>query len=287
MYCEYFGFQEKPFTITPNPHFIFLSSNHREAFRHLVYGIETHAGFIAMTGEVGTGKTTLLRTLLSQLDPEKYRSALIFNPCLSGEQLLASICREFCIEAAEMNSFGYLDALNRFLLDQHLAGQTVVLVIDEAQNLATDVLEQVRMISNLETEQDKLIQIILAGQPELDDLLGRHELRQLSQRITVRCRLAAMGFQDTKDYINHRLKISGCRIPGLFSPRALKKIYRFSRGIPRLINVTCEQALVMAWTRESLQVDGAIAARVIAAVQPAYGRRGWLQRIAAWFSAGR
>lgn len=287
MYCEYYGFTEKPFTITPNPHFIFLSSNHREAFGHLVYGIDTHAGFIAMTGEVGTGKTTLLRTLLAQLDPEKYRSALIFNPCLSGEQLLANICREFCLEAGELNSFGYLDALNRFLLDQHMAGRTVVLVIDEAQNLAPDVLEQVRMISNLETEQDKLIQIILAGQPELDELLGRHDLRQLNQRITVRCRLVAMGFQDTKDYINHRLKISGCRIPGLFSRSALKRIYRFSQGIPRLINVTCEQALVMAWTRESLQVDSAIVGRVIAAVQPAYGRRGWLKRIAAWFTAGR
>lgn len=287
MYCEYFGFSEKPFTITPNPHFIFLSSNHREAFAHLVYGIDTHAGFISMTGEVGTGKTTLLRTLLVQLDPEKYRSALIFNPCLSGEQLLANICRELCVEAAESNSFGYLDSLNRFLLDQHLAGRTVVLVIDEAQNLAPAVLEQVRMISNLETEQDKLIQIILAGQPELDELLGRHDLRQLSQRITVRCRLASMGFQDTMEYINHRLKISGCRIPGLFSRSAMKRIYRFSRGIPRVINVTCEQALVMAWTRDSLQVDGAIVGRVIAGVRSAYGFRGRLQRIAAWFTAGR
>jgi len=287
MYCEFYGFSEKPFTITPNPHFIFLSNNHREAFGHLVYGIDTHAGFIAMTGEVGTGKTTLLRTLLGQLDPEKYRSALIFNPCLSGEQLLANICREFCIEAAESNSFGYLDALNRFLLDQHLAGRTVVLVIDEAQNLTPDVLEQVRLISNLETEQDKLVQIVLAGQPELDELLGRHDLRQLSQRITVRCRLSAMGFQDTVDYINHRLKISGCRIPGLFSRRAVKMIYRFTRGVPRLINVTCEQALVMAWTRESLRVDGTIIGRVMEDVQPAFGRRGWLQRIAAWFLAGR
>ena len=287
MYCEYYGFSEKPFTITPNPHFIFLSNNHREAFAHLVYGIDTRAGFIAMTGEVGTGKTTLLRTLLMQLDGEKYCSALIFNPCLSGEQLLANICREFCVEASELNSFGYLDALNRFLLDQHLAGRTVVLVIDEAQNLAPDVLEQVRMISNLETEQDKLIQIVLAGQPELDELLGRHDLRQLNQRITVRCRLASMGFRDTTDYINHRLKISGCRIPGIFSRSALKRIYRFSQGTPRLINVICEQALVMAWTRERLQVDSAIVGRVIAGVQPAYGRRGWLRRIAAWFTAGR
>ena len=287
MYCEYFGFTEKPFTITPNPQFIFLSSSHREAFAHLVYGIDTHAGFIAMIGEVGTGKTTLLRTLLAQLDPEKYRRALIFNPCLSGEQLLAGICREFCVEAAEKNSFGYLDALNSFLLEQHSAGRTVVLVIDEAQNLAPEVLEQIRMISNLETEQDKLIQIILAGQPELNDILGRHDLRQLSQRITVRCRLTAMGLQDTGDYIKHRLKISGCRIPELFSKGAVKRIYRFSKGIPRLINVGCEQSLVMAWTRDSLIVSPAIATSVIAGFQPAAGHRGLLKRMLAWLFAGK
>lgn len=287
MYCEFFGFTEKPFTITPNPHFIYLSQNHREAYAHLVYGIDTHAGFIAMTGEVGTGKTTLLRTLLSQLDPVKYRSALIFNPCMSGEQLLASICREFCIEPAERNSFGYLDALNLFLLEQHTAGHTVVLVIDEAQNLAPEVLEQVRMISNLETEQDKLIQIILAGQPELDDVLKRHDLRQLSQRITVRCRLTAMGLQDTVDYISHRLKISGCRIPGLFSRKAVKRIFRYSKGIPRLINVTCEQALVLAWTREDLVITPAVVALVIADAQPASGCRRVVKRLVNWLFAGK
>lgn len=287
MYCEFYGFSEKPFTITPNPRFIFLSSNHREALAHLVYGIETHAGFIAMTGEVGTGKTTLLRALLTQLEPEKYRSALIFNPCLSGEQLLAAICREFSVEADEKNSFAYLDALNRFLLEQHAAGRTVVLVIDEAQNLAPDVLEQLRMISNLETEQDKLIQIILAGQPELNDLLARHDLRQLSQRITVRCHLAPMGLSDTTEYIQHRLKVSGCRIPGFFPRRAVKKIYRFSKGIPRLINVACEQALVLAWTREQLAVSGSIVSEVIAATYPSSGRRGWLQRVLVWLRAGK
>jgi len=287
MYCEFFGLTEKPFTITPNPHFIYLSRNHREAYAHLVYGIDTHAGFIAMTGEVGTGKTTLLRTLLSQLDPGKYRSALIFNPCLSGEQLLASICREFCIDVDERNSFGYLDALNQFLLDQHTAGHTVVLVIDEAQNLDPEVLEQVRMISNLETEQDKLIQIILAGQPELDEVLARHDLRQLSQRITVRSRLTAMGLQDTTDYIAHRLKTSGCRIPGLFSKGAVKRIFRYSNGIPRLINVTCEQALVLAWTQESLVVSPAMVAQVIDDARPASRSWGLLKRLVNWLNAGK
>ncbi|MBI2354173.1 MAG: AAA family ATPase [Deltaproteobacteria bacterium] len=287
MYCEFFGFREKPFTITPNPNFIYLSAIHREAFAHLLYGIDSHAGFIALTGEVGTGKTTVLRTLLSQLDPERYRCALIFNPCLSGEQLLANICREFGVAAAERDCFGYLDALNRYLLEQNAAGRTVALVIDEAQNLTPDVLEQVRLISNLETERDKLIQIVLAGQPELNDVLGRHDLRQLNQRITVRCRLAPMKLHDTGDYISHRLKVSGSRIPGLFSSGAVKRIYRFSGGVPRLINLACEQALVMAWTRESLAVTTAIAAQVIAGSEAGCGGRSAWGRIRSWLFAGK
>jgi general secretion pathway protein A len=287
MYCEFFGFSEKPFTVTPNPHFIFLSSIHREAFARLLYGVDSHAGFIALTGEVGTGKTTMLRTLLSQLDPEKYRSALIFNPCMSGEQLLESICKEFGILVSGNDRFSYLEALNRFLLEQNLAGRTVVLVIDEAQNLAPDVLEQVRMISNLETERDKLIQIILAGQPELDGVLGRHDLRQLNQRITVRCSLSPMKLDDTRDYINHRLKISGSRIPGIFSRKSVKHIYRFSGGIPRLINVACEQALVMAWTRESLTVTPEISAQVLLELKPTDERTGLWFRISRWLFAGK
>jgi general secretion pathway protein A len=287
MYCEFFGFSEKPFTITPNPQFIYLSEHHREAFAHLLYGIDSHAGFIAMTGEVGTGKTTVLRTLLTQLDPDRYCSALIFNPCRSGEQLLASICREFGVAPDECKNFGYLDALNLFLLEQHAAGRTVVLVIDEAQNLAPDVLEQVRMISNLETERDKLIQIILAGQPELNDVLNRHDLRQLSQRITVRCHLTPMDMRDTAEYIRHRLKVSGYRAPGLFSSGAVQRIYRFSRGVPRLVNIVCEQTLVMAWTQDNSSVTPAIAARVIEGARHRSGRRSIWHRIHGWFWAGR
>jgi general secretion pathway protein A len=291
MYCDFFGFSEKPFTITPNPHFVFLSSIHREAFARLLYGVDSHAGFIALTGEVGTGKTTMLRTLLTQLDPEKYRSALIFNPCMSGEQLLAGICREFGVEAGEKNRSGYLDALNLFLIEQNGAGRTVVLVIDEAQNLEPEVLEQVRLISNLETERDKLIQIILAGQPELDGVLRRHDLRQLNQRITVRCRLAPMTLDDTARYINHRLNISGSRIPNIFPAGTVKRIYRFSHGIPRLINVACEQALVMAWTRESLSVSPAMANEVVAELQPVeeytWLREAFWSRIVRWLTAGK
>lgn len=284
MYCDFFGFSEKPFTITPNPHFVFLSSIHREAYARLLYGVDSHAGFIALTGEVGTGKTTMLRTLLTQLDPEKYTSALIFNPCMSGEQLLAGICRELGVIAGER---GYLDALYTFLIEQNCSGRTVVLVIDEAQNLEPEVLEQVRLISNLETEQDKLIQIILAGQPELNDVLRRHDLRQLNQRITVRCRLTPMKLDDTNSYINHRLKISGSRIPDIFSRAAIKRIYRFSHGIPRLINVACEQALVMAWTREVLSVSPSIAAEVIAELQPEDEREGFWHRILHRLLAGK
>lgn len=287
MYQDFYGFTEKPFTITPNPDFIFLSRIHREAFAHLFYGIDSHAGFITLTGEVGTGKTTVLRTLLSQLDSEKYRSALIFNPCLSGVQLLAGICREFGVEAEEKNIFGYLDALNLFLLERHSEGSTVVLVIDEAQNLAPDVLEQVRMISNLETERDKLIQIILAGQPELNNLLNRHDLRQLNQRITVRCRLVSMGLEDTGDYIRHRLKVSGCRVPGLFTPHAVKKIFSYSQGVPRLINVICEQALIMAWTKEKVSITGSMINHVISSTKPDKGRRRVLSSIFDWLTAGR
>jgi general secretion pathway protein A len=287
MYCDFFGFSEKPFTITPNPHFVFLSSIHREAFARLLYGVDSHAGFIALTGEVGTGKTTMLRTLLTQLDPDKYRSALIFNPCLSAEQLLAGICREFGLDAGEQDRSGYLDVLNRFLIEQNSAGRTAVLVIDEAQNLAPEVLEQVRLISNLETERDKLIQIILAGQPELNDVLRRHDLRQLSQRITVRCQLAPMKLEDTALYINHRLRISGSRLPDIFTRAAIRRIYRFSRGIPRLINVACEQALVVAWTRELRSVTPAIAAEIINELKPVDERSGLWHRISCWLFAGK
>ena len=287
MYCDFFGFTEKPFTITPNPHFIFLSSIHREAYARLLYGVDSHAGFIALTGEVGTGKTTLLRTLLSQLDPEKYRSALIFNSCVSAEQLLASICREFGVEAGEQTRFGYLDALNLFLIEQNGAGRTVLLVIDEAQNLEPEVLEQVRMISNLETERDKLIQIILAGQPELNAVLKRHDLRQLNQRITVRCRLAPMKVDDVSQYINHRVAVAGSRIPDIFSPAAIRKIYRFSRGIPRLINVACEQALVLAWTRELRSVSPAMATEIIQELQQDHERARFWHHISRWLNIGR
>ncbi|MDD2335846.1 MAG: AAA family ATPase, partial [Geobacteraceae bacterium] len=255
MYSSFFGFKEKPFTITPNPRFIFLSKNHKEAFAHLLYGIDTHAGFIELTGEVGTGKTTVLRSLLNQLDSDTYRTALIFNPSLSAIELLQNINHEYGIPCEEQNNSPLLHSLNHFLLQQNAEGRTVVLVIDEAQNLDSQVLEQIRLISNLETEKDKLIQIVLVGQPELREKLKKSELRQLSQRITVRYHLCPLDFNDTVEYIEHRLEVAAGQNLELFSPGALKQIFRYSGGLPRLINVICDRALLIAYTKGSREVS--------------------------------
>jgi general secretion pathway protein A len=271
MYCEFYGFKEKPFTITPNPRFVFLSKNHKEAFAHLLYGIDNHAGFIALTGEVGTGKTTVLRTLLGQLDDASIRTALILNPCLSAPQLLASINREFGIAWEGLTPPELLDTLNRFLLAENRAGRTVVLVIDEAQNLEPQVLEQIRLISNLETETDKLIQIVLAGQPELTQVLRRPELRQLGQRITVRYHLPSMDFDDTKSYIEHRLEVAGGWRAATFAQSALKRIFRYSGGTPRLINIVCDRALLIGYIEESREISGRMAARAITEVREKKG----------------
>jgi general secretion pathway protein A len=259
MYLDFYGFREKPFNLTPDPRFVFLSKNHREAFAHLLYGINNRAGFIALTGEVGSGKTTVLRALLSQLDGDHHRTALIFNPCLSPPELLQSITREFGIPTCTSHSASLLEALNLFLLQQNAAGRTVVLVIDEAQNLEAAVLEQVRLISNLETDREKLIQIVLSGQPEFAHLLKREEMRQLSQRITVRYHLQPMDFQDTVDYINHRLEVAGGRGGVIFSRWALKRIYRYSRGLPRLINAACDRMLLAGYARDTARISFRIA----------------------------
>ncbi|ABB32691.1 Peptidoglycan-binding domain 1 protein [Geobacter metallireducens RCH3] len=267
MYCDHFGFSEHPFALTPNPAFLFLSSRHQEAFAHLLYGIDTRAGFIELSGEVGTGKTTVIRTFLNQLDPETHRTALVFNPTVSPLGLLQGIIREFGLPGTSTEKSELLETLNRFLLDENRAGHTVVLVIDEAQNLSPEVLEQIRLISNLETERDKLIQIVLVGQPELRHLLARQELRQLDQRITVRYHLEPMGLDDTKNYIRHRIRIAaGGREPVIFSAGAVKKIFGFSGGLPRLINAACDRALLLAYTTEAREVSPAMAAAAIADV---------------------
>jgi len=259
MYLDFYGFQEKPFSLTPDPRFLFLSKNHKEAFAHLLYGINNRAGFIALTGEVGSGKTTVLRALLNQLDADHHCTALIFNPCLSPPELIQNINREFGIPTNTSSSSSLLDGLNPFLLQQNAEGRTVVLVIDEAQDLQAPVLEQIRLISNLETERDKLIQIVLSGQPELVQILKRKEMQQLSQRITVRYHLQPMDFQDTVAYINHRLEVAGRRGGAIFSGGALKLIYRYSKGLPRLINAVCDRALLAGYTRDTVRINSRIA----------------------------
>jgi len=259
MYLKMFGFREKPFHITPNPRFIFLSKIHREAFAHLLYGIQQRIGFLSLTGEVGTGKTTILRTLLGQLEEADYRVALIFNPSLNALELLQAIHREFAIEfdPVHSNLVQLHDSLNRFLLREREAGKTLVLVIDEAQNLDPAVLEQLRLLSNLETETEKLIQIVLVGQPELVQILDRKDLRQLRQRIAVSYQLLEMDADDTARYVRHRLKVAGWQSGPLFSEKALQLIYKFSGGVPRLINILCDRALLVAYGRDSMTISPA------------------------------
>jgi general secretion pathway protein A len=259
MYLDFYGFREKPFSLTPDPRFVFLSKTHREAFAHLLYGIDHRMGFIGLTGEVGSGKTTVLRALLSQLDPDRHRTALIFNPCLSARELLQNINREFGI-ATSSHSWDPLDGLNQFLLQQNTEGRTVVLIIDEAQTLEAPVLEQIRLISNLETDKEKLIQIVLSGQPELVQILKKNEMRQLSQRIVVRYHLQPMDFQDTVHYVSHRLGVAGRGNGIIFSRGALRQIYRYSKGLPRLINAACDRALMAAYSRDVANISSRIAA---------------------------
>jgi len=263
MYTTYFGFREKPFTLTPNPRFIFLSKNHKEAFAHLLYGINNRYGFIALTGEVGTGKTTVLRTLLGQLQDDAYRTALIFSPSLTSVELLRTINSEFGLPAASELSNELLAELNGFLLEETAAGRTVVLVIDEAQTLQPEVLEQVRQISNLETESDKLIQIILAGQPELEVLLGRPDLRQLNQRIAVRYKLGPMSREETRSYIRQRMEVAGETGGVAFAGTALALIHLFARGIPRMINILCDRALLTAYGDERRLISAGIVVRAM------------------------
>ncbi len=268
MYWEDLGFNEQPFALTPNPDFLFLSANHQEAFAHLLYGIDNRVGFIVLSGEVGTGKTTLIRTLLNQLDPDNHRTALIFNPTLSPSGLLQEIIREFGLTDFSREPSELIERLNQFLLAENEADRTVLLVIDEAQNLSPEVLEQIRLISNLETERAKLIQIILVGQPELKSLLAREDLRQLNQRITVNYHLEPMGFNDTDAYIMHRIRIAANGSEPLkFSTAAVRRIYSFSRGLPRLINAACDRALLIAYTRNLHIVSRAMAAEAVSDIR--------------------
>ena len=257
MYDKYFGLTDKPFSIAPDPRYLFMSEQHREALAHLVYGVGEGGGFVLLTGEVGTGKTTVCRCLLEQL-PENTRIAFILNPKLSATELLANACDELHISYSENPSLKHLtDVLNEFLLRSHAAGLKIVLMIDEAQNLSSEVLEQIRLLTNLETNKEKLLQIILIGQPELKELLSRHELRQLAQRITARYHLRPLTEEECGSYILHRLEVSGFN-DSLFDKKAVKELFRRTGGIPRLINVLCDRAMLGAYSKNRRQIGAGV-----------------------------
>ncbi len=280
MYEQHFGLTERPFSIAPDPRFLYMSQQHREALAHLLYGVGEGGGFVQLTGEVGTGKTTICRCLLEQV-PDYVDVALILNPRVSAMELLASLCDELGIEyARDTTSIKRLtDVLNAHLLETHARGRRTVLIIDEAQNLDADALEQVRLLTNLETTREKLLQIVLIGQPELRGLLAREELRQLSQRITARYHLEPIQRSETAAYIRHRLQVCGAT-DTLFNEAAIDLVQKLSGGVPRLINVMCDRALLGAYVENRHKVDAAIVIRAAREVLPEEGlnaptRRWW------------
>ncbi len=259
MYNHFFEFKERPFKLVPNPAYLFLSKSHQEAMAHLVYAVSAGDGFVELTGEVGTGKTTLCRAFLEHLDGNT-EVAFIFNPVLDPEEFIRAIIDEFGIPSEGDSTKELMDTLNNFLIEKKAKGKNVLLLVDEAQNLTRDVLEQIRLISNLETTQSKLLQIVLVGQPELATFLGSHDLRQLSQRITLSCRLQPLTYKETEDYIKHRLRIASGKQITMFSREAVRRVYRYSRGIPRLINIACDRALLTAYGHDQKNISSKIAA---------------------------
>ncbi|HEY6484193.1 MAG TPA: AAA family ATPase [Steroidobacteraceae bacterium] len=271
MYLSFFGLNEKPFAITPDPRYLFLSERHAEALAHLLYGITEAGGFVQLTGEVGTGKTTVVRSLLAQT-PKNAEIALILNPRMTATEFLLTICEELGIgvpDSATESLKDLVDILSAYLLRAHAAGRRVVVVVDEAQNLAPAVLEQVRLLTNLETNTQKLLQIILIGQPELRDLLARNELRQLAQRITGRYHLNPLTHDETIAYIRHRLRVAGATTD-IFASGALAEVYRLSGGVPRVINVVCDRALLGGYSTDHHRITGALVRRAASEV---FGRR--------------
>lgn len=253
MYLQFFGLKERPFNVTSDPNFLFLSRVHREAFSHLLYGIKERKGFLEITGEVGAGKTTLCRALLNRLD-DNFKSAFIFNPNLPDTQLLEAILKDFGLRVTRHTKVSLLQQLNEFLLQQLAERVNVILIIDEAQNIKTSVLEEIRMLSNLETEKQKLFQIILVGQPELKSKLDSPDLRQLKQRIAVRFHITPLEPNEVGEYIFHRLAVAGSSGLINFPDDSLECICQFSGGIPRLINLVCDKALLAAYVMETKDI---------------------------------
>lgn len=266
MYNEFYGLRENPFNVTTDPAFLFFSRRHKEAFSHLLYGIRERKGFIEITGEVGTGKTTLCRALLNQLS-SRTKTAFIWNSSLPEMQLLQAIMEDFGIQYPKKTKIALLSALNKFLIEQLSLGCNVVLILDEAQNLKESILEQIRMLSNLETEKEKLFQIILVGQPELRTKLASANLRQLRQRIGVRYHMLPLEKDELGDYIDHRLRVAGSDGSVTFTPQAIEEISCYSGGIPRLINIVCDKALLAGFVLERKNIDHTIIKRSIEEIE--------------------
>lgn len=254
MYKEFYGLKENPFNVTSDPAFFFSSTRHSEAFSHLIYGIEQRKGILVITGEIGTGKTTLCRTLLNQLD-SRVKTAFILNPNFSELQLLQLIIKDLGIAVASKNKASLINAFNDFLLEETNRGHNVALIIDEAQNLNERQLEQVRLLSNLETEKEKLLQIILVGQPELGEKLKLSTLRQLNQRVTVRYHILPLDKSELQSYILHRLKVAGATEKLAFTNEAIEEIYLYSGGTPRLVNIICDRALLAGFVQGTFVID--------------------------------
>ncbi len=256
MYLEFFGLTEFPFNITPDPRFLYLSPRHREAIDLLLYGIANRKGFIELTGEVGCGKTTTLRAVLSRL-PQDVETALVLNPCLNETQLLRAILNDFGLPVNSSDRLDLVEQLNDFLLTKADEGKNVLIVIDEAQDLQPEVMEQVRLLSNLETDEHKLMQIVLAGQPELRDRLAQHDMRQLRQRILIRCHLSPLGEEEIAEYIAHRLQVAGAGEDVWFEPAAVHMVHGYARGIPRLVNAVCDLAMLGGYAAQTRQIGEA------------------------------
>ena len=262
MYLDFYGLRENPFNVTSDPSFLYLSHTHKEALAHLSYGIEQRKGFVEITGEVGAGKTTLCRALLNHLDA-RTRTSLIFNPNLPETQLLEAVLNDFGIEPERKSKVAFIRQLNEFLLEQLSRGNNAVLIIDEAQNLRKNTLETIRMLSNLETEKEKLLQIVLVGQPELRDKLNSPELLQLRQRIGVRFHVRALDEDELHDYIKHRLFVAGSKKGIEFSKTALADLYEYSKGIPRVVNIICDKSLLLGFVQETRVIEEGIVRKSI------------------------
>lgn len=297
MYEEYFGFTEKPFSLTPDPKYLFKSASHANAFELLQYAIRRREGFVVVTGDIGTGKTTLCRAILEQVDRKTF-TALVLNPFLADEDLLRLILQEFGVVSRDEIKRGHLlgvskaeliETLNEFLLSLQRIGAQALLIIDEAQNLPLQVLEQIRILSNLETEKEKLLQIVLVGQSNLKDLLRRAELRQLDQRVSIRYDLKPLSREETAAYVQHRLSVAGGGAAVTFTPKSLARVHRYAAGIPRLINLLCDRALLSAYSAHSARiVPGLVegAAQSLELRKPKQSVSRWVRQRFGAFAAG-